>query len=385
MTVSGRHRAFNLAAAALLTCACAWSGCATPRLSPASFPARADTTEPGTLLGPFDGQVMDGGSTHPIAGAIVWVSYAFCRGDRVCTPAGTYVWSGETDTDGRYSVPVLEHFPGAVRLDRVTLIVYKRGYIGYRSDRYFEGGLPRHDFAQRHNEVRLERFAEGISHAEHLAFLGGSGALRAALRSEALQVSVETSGTGTSVPFDASELLSIEEIRQATGSTDDFTTERLPDRPRTARYDSLHFKSNTRGEEGDVAMRVFLYDTPAEAEKDYEDFAPSLPNAKAVDPVPEGLGQRLALAKDGEGDRTIYGLISLDRAQHAVLLLTCGVALCDDPLDIQAIAKKALSRLPRTGRGPLPDNAPGTKVAPAEKPEEPEQKFKLREPELKRK
>jgi hypothetical protein len=384
MTVSGWHRAFNHACVAItLLTGATLSACASPNLSPATFPLRSDTTEPGTLLGPYDGRVTDAGSQRPVPGALVWVSYAFCRGELLCTPAGSHTWTGETDADGRYAVPELDRFPGSVRLDRVTLVIYKRGYIGYRSDRYFENALPRRDFAQHRNDVKLERFAEGFSHAEHLSFIGGSGALRAALRAEALQVSVDASGAGPSVPFDASALLSVEELRQATGSTDDFGTERLSDRPRTPRYDSLHFKSVTRGEEGDAALRVFLFGNDAEAEKNFEEFAPSLPNAKAVDPVPDGLGQRLALAKDGEGDHAIYGLIALDRPQRAVLLVTCGASLCDDPTDIQAIAQKALARLPRTGRGPLPENAPGTKVAPAKEKEQ-EPTFKLREPELKK-
>lgn len=357
-----------------------------PELAPAQFAARSDTTQPGSLLGPFDGRVTDGASGHPLPGAIVWVSYSFCQGEVLCTPIAGQTWSGETDADGRYAVPQLSQFPAASRLSRTTLVVYKRGYLGYRSDRYFESARPRHDFTQQRNIVKLERFTEGISHVEHLAFLGGSGPLRAALRAEALQASYDAGAGNTNHAFDAGTLLSIEEVRQATGSTDDFTTERLGDRARTARYDSLHFKSVTRGEEGDVAVRIFLYGTDTEAEKNFEEFAPSLPSAKAVDPVPDGLGSRAALARDGEGERMIFGLIVLDKTQRAVVLVTCGSALCEDAEHIQALTKKIISRLPRAGRGPLAPDAPGQKVvAPAtQTPEQPDPTFKLREPALHR-
>ena len=362
------------------------AGCVAPELAPAPFAARSDTTERGSLLGPFDGRVTDGASGHPLPGAVVWVSYSFCQGEVLCTPVAGHTWSGETDADGRYSVPTLSQFPAASRLARTTLVVYKRGYLGYRSDRYFESARPRHDFAQQRNVVKLDRFTEGISHAEHLAFLGGSGSLRAALRAEALQASYDAGSGSTNSAFDASTLLSIEEVRQPTGSTDDFTTERLGDRARTARYDSLHFKSVTRGEEGDAAVRVFLYGTDTEAEKNFEEFAPSLPSAKAVDPLPEGLGSRAALARDGEGERMIFGLIVLDKAERAVVLVTCGSALCEDADRIEAIAKKIVARLPRAGHGPLAPDAPGQKIV-APTPQTPEQQdptFKLREPGLRR-
>ena len=363
------------------------AGCVAPELAPAPFPARSDTTQPGSLLGPFDGRVTDVASGHPLSGAVVWVSYSFCRGEVLCTPTSGQTWSGETDADGRYVVPQLSAFPPASRLQRTTLVVYKRGYLGYRSDRYFESARPRHDFAQQRNLVKLDRYPEGVNHVEHLAFLGGAGPLRAALRAEGLQTSYDAGSGSTTSSFDASTLLSVEEVRQATGSTDDFTTERLADRKRTARYDSLHFKSVTRGEEGDAAIRIFLYGTDAEAEKNFEEFAPSLPNAKAVDPVPDGLGARVALAQDGEGERMIFGLIVLDRTERAVVLVTCGSALCEDAERIQALAKKIIARLPRAGRGPLAPDAPGQKiVAPPTPthPDQPDPTFKLREPGLHR-
>lgn len=333
-------------------------GACLPQVRPAPFAASDNTTEPGSLLGPFDGRVLDAQNGRPLPGCLVWVAWSFCRGEQVCMPAGTETWSGETDADGRYATPGLRNFPGAVRLDHVTVVVYRRGYLGYRSDRYFDGAQPRRDFTQRRNAIRLERFPESASHAEHLAFLGGTGALRTALRAEALHVSVEAAANDAPpAPLDASTLLSIEELRQVTGASDEYVTERLNDKPRTARYDSVHFKSLSRGEEADAAVRVVLADNDSEIEKNYEEIAPQLPNGKAIDPVPPGLGARAALGQQGEGSEAIFGVVALSRADRAVVLVTCGAELCPSQIEVVELARKIIARLPRVGRGALPPTA----------------------------
>ena len=365
-----------------------------PALTPAPFPASTDTTEPGTLLGPFDGRVVDAQSSRPVPGALVWVAWRFCKGTSVCLPAGTETASVETDADGRYVVPRLAHFPGAVRLDGVTLIVYKRGYTGYRSDRVFDdhvtgSALPRRDFAQAKNDVRLDRYPEGGSHSMHLAFLGGSGALRSALRAEALQASLDGAAAPVAqLPLDATSLLTVEELKQITGGVDETTVERLEDRPRTPRYDSAHFRATGRGEEFDAAFRVVLGDTAADTERTYEDLLAELPGAQSIDPVPPGLGLRAARGRAGDGDVGIIGLLILDRVQRTTLLFTCGTALCRNPEMIDAIARKVVARLPRIAH-PAPDadskrssGKPDAKPAPKPNPEE--EPMKLREPGLRR-
>ncbi len=365
-----------------LTMTLGTSGCL-PTMAPARFPARSDTTEPGSLAGPFDGRVVDAQSARPLPGAVVWVSWRFCRGTKVCLPAGNETWSGETDADGRYQTPRLRSFPGLVHLEGVTLVVYKRGYLGYRSDRLFDAALPRRDFAQSRNDVRLDLYPDATTHAEHLAFLGGAGALREALRPEALQASLETGVTGTAAPLDATTLLSVEELRQVTGAKEEFSTERLGDRPRTARYDSVHFRSVGRGEEADAAFRVFLSDTDSEAEQMYEELASKLPNGRALDPAPVGLGARAATGRDGADDHVLFGLLVLDRVNRATLLFSCGGTLCPTEAEVQSMARKVVARMPRVGRGPLPPQPEVEKPveeAPAPKPEEPA--MKLRQPSL---
>ncbi len=350
------------------------AGCL-PQVRPAPFPESSDTTLAGSLLGPFDGRVLDAQSGRPIPGSLVWVAWRFCRGETFCVPAGTETWSGETDADGHYLTSGLRHFPGSVRLDHVTVVVYRRGFLGYRSDRYFDGALPRRDFSQQRNQVKLERFPENASHAEHLAFLGGSGALRTALRAEALHVSVEAAGNDApAAPLDASALLSIEELRQVTGVADDYVTERLVDKPRSARYDSVHFKSTTRGEEADAALRVVIADSDSEIEKNFEEIAPQLPNGKAVDPVPPGLGARAAIGQQGEGDEAIFGVVALSRRDRAVVLVTCGAALCPSQIEVVELVRKVIARLPRVGRGPLPTNPTSPTATPEPEPMKLEQR-----------
>jgi hypothetical protein len=364
------------------------SGCL-PSLSTAPFPASADTTEAGTLLGPFEGRATDATSGRPIPGALVWVSWRFCDGTGMCVPAGTETWSGETDADGHYWVPRLAHFPGAVRLDGVTLFVYKRGYIAYRSDRYYDehargNAQPRRDFAQTRNAVALERFPDGGSHAMHLAFVGGSGALRAALRAEALQASLdEAHAPAAAAPLDATALFTVEELRQITGTTDEMVTERLTDLPRTPRYDSAHFRARDRSDEAyDAAYRVTIYDSAAEADAGYEALLGELPNPQALEPVPTGLGARAARGHDGDLEGGITGLLVLDRAQKTTVLFTCGNSLCRHTDEIDAIARKVVSRLPH-----IVHPAPETKKPAPKEPPQPQpahEEFKLREPGLHR-
>ncbi|HZS36835.1 MAG TPA: hypothetical protein VFF06_08415, partial [Polyangia bacterium] len=149
-----KDRSHGFATAALLT-ACALAGCA-PWVQTASFPIRPDTVEPGNLLGPFDGQVVDAVTGKPLADALVFASWGFEVGRGLIAPAGAWVATAETDGDGNYHVPRMASVPGSrTRVERFTLIIYKRGYVGYRSDRRFDDLGARHDFSQLRNVVKL--------------------------------------------------------------------------------------------------------------------------------------------------------------------------------------------------------------------------------------
>ena len=151
---------------------------------------------PGDLLGAFDGQVVDAQSGKPLAGAIVQASWAFEIGRGLTAPAGGAVATVATDNDGRYLVERLCDLPSArARIAGVTLVVYERGYVAYRSDRVFDNALggarARSDFSQHNNDVKLERWSSALSHVKHVRFVGGSGALKRALGSEVVEASLE--------------------------------------------------------------------------------------------------------------------------------------------------------------------------------------------------
>lgn len=151
------------------------AGCGTIVAKPAS-PGRPDTVVPADLLGPYEGQVLEQETGQPVAGALVVGSFGYSRGMGLRAPAGADVVEAQTDADGRYrlTAPAVLPTGPSVRLDRFTLIVYRRGFVAYRSDRRLEGThvLPRRDFSQRGNVVRLKKLDASVGHARHLAFLG---------------------------------------------------------------------------------------------------------------------------------------------------------------------------------------------------------------------
>ena len=167
--------------------------CAGP-VAVAPFSLRPDTVVSGSLLGPFDGQVVDQGTNNPIAGALVLGTWAFETPAGLATPDSSYTESTLTGNDGSYRLPKL---PGGrsqpALLRRFTLVVYKAGYMGYRSDLRSDDHTPRHDFAQRQNRIRLDRFVQGESHARHLVFLGASPQLRRVAQAEIVQAALEMS------------------------------------------------------------------------------------------------------------------------------------------------------------------------------------------------
>ena len=73
--------------------------------------------------------------------------------------AGSFALSfTATDASGRYRIRELEDWPSGRRLISFHMVIYKRGYVAYRSDRRFSDLGPRRDFAQHNNEVVLERW-----------------------------------------------------------------------------------------------------------------------------------------------------------------------------------------------------------------------------------
>jgi hypothetical protein len=353
-----------------LSCALSWlvaalvlapAACG-PMIEKAPFPVRPDSVRAADLLGPYDGIVVDADTERPIAGALVAASWAFERGVGFQAPLAARELVVETGPDGRYQIPRLESLPSGLstRVRRFTVVVYHRGHVGWRSDRRFPGRLPRRDFSQRGNRVRLEKWLPTLAHSEHLLFLGGGARIRAAAVWEAQTAAMELdgergaevavagagalaadSGAGkspaASASLDIARLLSDDEIRGVTGYVGKFEDGKLTDLPTTEFYDSRHFKAVGKPESFDVGLRVWRLGSAA-AEVQYGKLLGELPGAKAVDEV----GDASLRARSG----VVNGLAFLVRDRGAVVSINCGTSQCTEPGMLLRLAKLVESRLP---------------------------------------
>jgi hypothetical protein len=349
-----------------------------PVVGDAPFAVRPDSLRAGDLLGPFDGVVVDGDTDRPVAGAVVSGSWALERGLGLVGPAGAVEASTETAADGRYRLVVPEDLPSGdgARLRRFTLVVYQRGYAGWRSDFIFPSGRPRHDFAQRNNRVRLVKWHPGSSHYQHLVFLGGAPAIRNASAWEVQPASLELEGTppaqapatgaapaepGTASPrpLDIAPLLSEDEVRGVTGYAGEFEVAKLADRPTSDVYDSRHFKATGKPESYDVGLRVWAIGRAA-AEAQFRKLLGELPQAVATDEI----GDASLRAKGGG----VAGFAFLLRERGVVMQLSCGISQCTEPSMILRMAKLAESHMPEV-RLPEPESSG---LAPASTPDSPD-------------
>jgi hypothetical protein len=339
-----------------------------PLIENAPFAVRPDTLQPGDLLGPFDGTVVDAETERPIASATVAGSWAFERGIGLLGPAGSREFTLETSADGRYQIPQPDDLEtgGSMRLRRFTLIVYRRGYVAYRSDFKFGSDEVRHDFSQHANKVRLDKWQPTMEHRRHLAFLGGGAAIAKAAGWEAQPSSLEYEGlatphlaelpSATSVAasdqrLDVSALLSVEEVRGVTGFAGEFEVGRLADRVRSDVFDSRHFKAKGKPEAFDVAVRVWAV-APAAAEEQFKKLVGELPAAVAT----EEIGDKSLRARGGD----VLGLAFLLREKGLVIQLSCGTSQCTEASMVLRLAKLVESHVGEL-RSP-PENKVESKV-----------------------
>ncbi len=350
-----------------------------PLVEQAPFSYRPDTMAPGDLLGPYEGIVVDAETDRPITGAVVSASWGFERGIGLIGPTGAREVVTETGADGRYQVPALDPLPtgASMRIRRFTLIVYQKGYVGWRSDRRFPEGSIRRDFSQRNNRVRLEKWRDGLSHYEHIVFLGGGPAVRTALGAEMSSGVMELEGgrpvttlpgagpaaPGAPQPLDATPLLSEDEVRAVTGYVGEFDVGRLTDLPRTEFYDSKHFKARGQPEKFDVAVRVWRL-PPAGAEAQFRKLLGELPGAT---PGTE-IGDASLRARTPE----VLGLSYVQRDRGMVVSISCGTGQCPEPALLLRLAKLVESHLPELpAPGAAPPATPPAAPAPAPPPPEP--------------
>ncbi|MGE0871949.1 MAG: hypothetical protein AB7P03_25550 [Kofleriaceae bacterium] len=317
------------------------AGCVDTAVRTAPFRARPDAADPGSLRGPFTGRVVDTTTHAPVAGALVFGAWTLERGTALPEPAGAREFVGSTDAAGYYRVPELDDIPRGSRITEFTLLIYKRGYVAYRSDRRFSDLGARMDFAQRDNQILLERWRTEMSHARHVRFVGGGAAVAALTQWELAEASAELDGKRPSTIDDprgriegtylvAAQLLTEADIKARTKFDGGFETGPLSDEPDTATYSSQHFKALGRPETWDVAIRLWRLD-PGRAQERYEELLTQLPGITEKDDV----ASRSFLALEAE----IRGVGFLDAPRGVVVLLTCGTNQCNSNEDVTALAQ----------------------------------------------
>ncbi|HSK01747.1 MAG TPA: hypothetical protein VK932_10920, partial [Kofleriaceae bacterium] len=255
------HKIANVLGKLVVVLAVLQTACVESAIRTAPFRARPDAADPGSLRGPFSGRVLDATTKTPIAGALVYAAWTLERGSALPEPAGSREIVGSTDAGGYYRIGRIGDLPAGARITDFTLLVYKRGYVAYRSDRRFHDLGPRMDFAQSENQVLLERWRTELSHARHLRFVGAGTAVAALTQWELADASAELDGRrpagedlrpgreGTYVV--AAQLLTDAEIKARTRYDGQFETGPLSDEPDTAVYSSQHFKALGRPETWD--------------------------------------------------------------------------------------------------------------------------------------
>ncbi len=355
-------------------------GCA-PLVRPATFVGARDQVTDASLLGPFDGQVLDATTSEPIADAVVVGVWAYDRGDGFIGPYGSETYSTTTDPAGRYRIapPRLDVRASALRLVSFHLVVYKRGYLGYRSDALYEGGS-RPDFVVRHNRVDLRKWRETDSHADHLLFLAAPKALRRTTLWEQDLANLDlfrqlggaggqaatTQGPGVNTPgpmrepewLDASGLLTIEEVRTRTHYADPFDVEDLTDLERTDFYHGVHLRARDRDEPWDLSYRVWRA-PPGGMDPVVSTIQETMAGVK---PSAEITPETWLLTAEG-----VQAVAFVDREAKVVVLLSCGDQQCPDIETAIILAKTVHRNLERLRTIPAPKPAaakPGEALAP---------------------
>jgi hypothetical protein len=343
VTVSKRAIVFVVSLAGTL----AGSACAPVQVRPAPFRARPDSIARGDLRGPFSGRVLDADTDRPVTGALVHASWRFVTGSGMTEPAGFREYIGSTDATGNYLVPRLEGGPeGGTRLSDFRILIYKRGYVAYRSDRRFDDFGPQTDFSQLGHTVALARWRPEMSHMRHLRFVGGGPALAELTSWEVPDAVAELGGkprpgvAAATEPerLDASRLLRPNDIKSLTGYEGAFDESELGDEPPSSSYDTVHLQARGKDESFDVALRLWRL-PPADAQQHYTKLLDELPGAKPKNEI----GDKSLRASTPAGD--ILGLAFLDARRGVIVLLQCGASQCRTHETVLALARVIKDRV----------------------------------------
>lgn len=318
-----------------------------------------------SLGGPFDGQVVDGATNEPVAGAQIVGVWDYERGDGLSGPYGSEILATTSDRAGRYQLP---QAPGRIRGARVklvgfTLVVYKRGFVGYRSDVPYDGGL-RSEFVARHNRIELRKWTAADSHAEHLVMLAPPPEVellaaweRAGADTDALRRG-EPGGlpepeTPTLELLDASKLLPPDEVRKRTGYTDAFEVKELGDLVRTHFFHGIHLQAVGREEQWDVGYRVWRK-PPGGLGPVIATFEASLPDVK---PTAEITSETWVF-----DDPRVRAVAFVDRDRDVGVLLTCGGLQCVDIETAILLATHIHDHLDELETSPAPERPAATEA-----------------------
>lgn len=346
-------------------------GACGPLVTTAPFAEGPNSVREGSLLGPFEGRVVDRDTGQPIEKATVWCGWRFDRGIGSPAPAAARSATTVTNADGHYYIPRLHSLPGGLstRLAGFSLLVTRKGYVAYRHDRVFEGQRARVDFTQRENLVRLSRWSPDLSRAEHLLFVGVDDLIRASGAEELTRAAHELNqpaeppspmAARTTAPIGAGHvtpaapsplpprqaglLLTTDDVRRVTHFTGSFQQQPLR-RPEDT-TDTLHFRATDQPERYDVAIRLWRLSGTRLSRK-YDELLESLPGSKQTDDVAD----RSFEAVQGE----IRGLAFLDDSHSALVLLTCGQGQCPthkQVMDLARIVEHNLRKLPAAANEP---------------------------------
>jgi hypothetical protein len=329
------------------------SGCAQRLVREAPFRARPDSTERGDLRGPFSGRVVDAETDRPVSGATVYVSWRFVSGYGFEEPAAIQELVETTDATGSYRIPRLDRGPAApARLADVRIVIYKQGYVAFRSDRRFEDFGPRHDFAQAGQVVTLARWTPDHSHLRHLRYVGGGTTLAKLSAWEVPEAVAELAGErrdivavgpgGAKEPrqgtLGAEQLLLPEDLQSLTGFELGFEVGKLEDEPVSETYDNVHLKARGRPEAYDVALRVWRL-PPAAAEQQYARLVEELPRTQHMNEIAD----RSVRASSETGD--ILGIAYLDAREGSIVLVQCGTSQCRSHDTVLALARLVRARI----------------------------------------
>ncbi len=339
-----------------------------------------------SLKGPFDGQILDAATGEPVADATIVAVWSYDHGDGFLAPRGSDVYEASTDEAGRYRIPECPQTVtgSTVRLVSFELLVYKRGYVAYRSTE-LPNGRPRTDFTVRHNRIELEKWRETDSHAEHLMYLGAPKAIQQDAFWEQdlanLELYRQQGGqapgdaavedpSATNKPdapsepkvaqlLDASGLLTPADAQTRTHYSGTFTVTEPTDLRRTNFYHGVHLKADDHDASWDLIFRVWS-DPPGGLVPVVETIEETLPGVEVSSEVTDE-----TWVFEGQG---VYAVAFVEREQKVGVLLTCGDNQCADLATAIILAKTVLRNLENLTRIDAPTAGDETPAAEESNP-----------------